>query len=189
MPLNIQNAELEELARKFKRVAGRAEDLTRVAKEFEDYTEDKRIPSMLRNGGRVPGPYGRGYKKWAPNTSWVRRAKADKRVFFKHGRSKSSLEDEYKFTKQVNRRRGFVQFKLVNKHEAAKYLQAGFPKMEITAKSPTGKLKIPFGFGQNIFRHSVTRGAMKPRRLDGFRKGDEKKLVQLTADSILEPIR
>lgn len=170
------------------KVARRSRNLKRVAKQFEDYTTDSRIPNMMRNQGRVMGPWGKGYRKWADNTPWVRRVKHDRRVFFKHNRSRSNIEEAYEFTGYAGPRSGKATFRLVNTHKAAKFLQAGFPRKVIRAKNAR-YLAIPWGFGRTIYRKQVTRGKMEPRRLDGFREGDEKKLIDLTTRDILSPLK
>jgi len=184
----ITNPGTKRLEVKIGKVLKRSRNLKRVVKPFEDYTMEKRIPNMMRNQGRVMGKWGKGFKRWADNTPWVRRAKADRRVFYKHNRSRSSIEEAYEFSGSAGPRNGKANFRLVNKHEAAKFLQKGFPKKVIKAKSAK-MLAIPWGFGRTIFRKQVTRGKMEPRRLDGFREGCAKKLLDMTGKDIMRPIR
>ncbi len=184
----IDKRELEKLNLSLGRVKKRVATLDEVEKQFKDYTMNDRIPKMMKNQGRVMGRYGGGYKKWADNSPWVRRAKADRRVFYKHGRSKSSIEEAYKFSGTARNNTARASFRLVNQHEAAKYIQAGAKPRVVRAK-PGKTLAIPFGFGITVFAKSARIPKVPARQLDGFRRGDEKKLIVISEQTILEPIK
>lgn len=175
---------VEELYVDLKAMRHDMEDLRKVEKEFVKHTE-KRITNMMHNGGRVMGPWGKGYKPWAPNTPWVRREKADRRVFYKHQRSKSSIEEA--FNVHASSRRSELIIWSICEHPAADYIQAGYPRKVIRAKG-AGYLRIPMGFGQFMYRKQVTIGPMKPRPLDGFREGDEKKMIDLLFKHIVRRV-
>lgn len=159
----------------------RLEDLTWAGEAFRDYTTGTRNPSMMRNQGIVPGPWGAGFTKWAPNTSWVRRVKSDSRVFYKHGRTESSIEEGFRFKMDVKRNKsgGSVGFGLSNVHPATKYLQAGHGGFDVPKGGP-GLLAIPFGFGQVVFCRRAHIPPMPARQIEGFREGDAKWFANYT---------
>jgi len=166
---------------------GKLRDLRWVAEEFRTYTLENRIPSMMRNQGRVPGPYGRGYTRWASNSPWVRRVKADQRVFYKHGRRKSSIAEAFVFrmARGSGSDGGRVTITVSNTHPAVKHLQKGHSGFRVP-KSGRTLLRIPFGFGMFLYRMKANVGPMPKRQIEGLREGDQKKVLAIADKGLVE---
>jgi len=172
----------------------RANNPKRIAKKFERYIMEDRIRNMFRNGGRVMGKWGKGFTKWEPNSPLVRLLKGDRRVFYKHGRNKSSVELAYKFFARVLTAR--AQFRLTNDHPHKDALQDGVKSRVIYPKKKDGVLRFPIGFGMFAFARYVFQPkdplkshAIPPRHIEGFQEGDEKKLIDIAEKDLLEPIK
>jgi len=172
--ITIKTRGMKETAATIANYEKRAKNLSWLLKLFRKYILDNRIPSMFRNGGRVPGRYGKGFKLWAKNSPLVRLVKSDSRVFYKHNRSKSSIEEAYKFNGTVGASNGSMKCSLRNTHKAVKYLQTEEPGGRIITHPTGGFFAIPIGMGRTIVRRSYKLGKRPARQIEGFQRGDEK---------------
>lgn len=182
----LKHKGIRKVQKYLNRSSDRAKNLTWLLKEFEKYTMKVRIPRMFKNQGRVMGIYGKGYLKWIKNTALVALQKADRRVFHKHGRRRSSIQDWYSFKGWVNKRAGKMTARLTNTHPKTKLLQTAYRGGKRIFGNPY--MKIPIGFGRFMFRKSIVLGKRPARHIEGFAEGD-KKWVTATAKKKMFSIR
>lgn len=180
----------DALARRNTARIRKGQDLRWLAGPFEDYILKDRVPKMFKHSGRVPGPYGKGFTKWAPNKPWVVRAKGfNKPLFSSRGPYGSGILKHFKFSRWSKRafcaRSARASFKLTNPLKYVKYLEAGYPQFRVP-KSGKALLRIPYKPGVFIVRRYVYPGPMKARHITGFAPGDAKWLVRYAAKHALK---
>lgn len=177
----------DSLEARMKMRVRRARDLGWLVGKLVGYFRETRIPKMFQYGGIVPGRYGKGMKRWAPNTSWVARAKGFNKPLFSSP-DKSGIEEKYKVYGSAWSRK--LEIVIMNYHKAAAWLEQGIAGgfKRIRAKNAE-YLKIPIAPGKFIFRKSVRKGSRKGRHIVRTFPGDANKAAKLGAEGIVHPER
>jgi hypothetical protein len=186
--ITVKATGIDKMGRRMTKRHLKAKKVDWVIGKFQQYMLRQRLPNMWRNQGVVKGRYGKGSKKWADNTDWVRRAKGfNKPLFARKG--SSAIRKSYHFSKRVIEKtptHNLIRFKLENKHEAVKYLEAGYKQFAVTAGGWTkkgGKKSLYFRWSPRVKIHRLYAfpGPMKARWIQGFIRGDAKWLAQFAA--------
>ena len=121
---------MDAIGRRMKKRLNKAKSIRWLCEDFHDHIDD-RLDAMWRNQGQVPGRWGRGSSKWAPNApSTVRQKGFNKPLFSSRGPYGSHIytqgyRDEWHQWWQSRASGAVARFRLTNKKPYVEHLEKG----------------------------------------------------------------